>query len=272
VDAPDDGVVHYNAIRVAASTIDTGDFLRDAAAAAPRYITSPVRPSPFQSSSVAASPLHVASHLSTSLRPAPTKFGVCHRPVWASRRSSHSSTSAAVPPPASASAPAPSSGAPPPSASGLAFPAAARSPASRSVYHVQPSTPVWENEADWFERAFCLNGFPFGRGGPSEYSSTSVTRAECLSHYMRLLSGLFQAYEYVLHAYDVQARTKMASGAFEQAKITVFCSARCTVLHILVVAGVVPFQHLLSVLLCGALARVGGQCDGSAGIRSVVGP
>ena len=87
-DAPDDGVVHYNAIRVAAPTIDTGDFLRDAAAAAPRYITFPVRPSPFQSSSVAASPLHVASHLSTSLRPAPTTFGVCNRPVWAFRRSS----------------------------------------------------------------------------------------------------------------------------------------------------------------------------------------
>jgi hypothetical protein len=45
-DALDDGVVHYNAVlRVAAPVVDTGEFLREAAAAVPKYITSPVRPS-----------------------------------------------------------------------------------------------------------------------------------------------------------------------------------------------------------------------------------
>lgn len=195
-DALNDDTVHYNAmLRVAAPVVDTSAFLREAVASAPTFPTSPQRPSASASSSSSSSSL----------------------------TDSQSNACAALTVPASASSSSSSS-----SASMLTFPpaaGAAAASASRALYHVQTTTPVWENEKDWFERAFCLNGFPFGRGGPTEYRRTHVSRGDCLAHYMKLALGRFQSFEYVLHAYDVQARTKMASSAFAQAKIPVFATA-----------------------------------------------
>lgn len=76
---------------------------------------------------------------------------------------------------------------------------------------------TWTNEKDWFERAFALNGFPFGRGGPSEKRGgkkdplgVPVSIAECLAHYPLLSLGKrFLQYDYALHAYDARATREM---------------------------------------------------------------
>jgi hypothetical protein len=187
-DAMDDGDVHYNALlRVAAPVVDTGEFLREAAAAAPTYPTSPPRPAapPAQSAAAASSAANTSFSSASAVDYMDVK-GMPQRrtipPSVASRASASSSASCAFASATSATTAA---------SAMLAFPSAdapsAAVPASgssgtrsvqRALYHVQPSTPVWENEKDWFERAFCLNLFPFGRGGPSEKRRTPVSRSE----------------------------------------------------------------------------------------------
>lgn len=147
-DALDDDAVHYNAmLRVSAPVVDTGDFLREAAAAAPTYPTSPPRPrappNPDAASAPASSPSSSSSLTDTASNPRPA----ITLPV-----------SPDVPSPHSASASASSSSA---IASMLAFPPAPAAPVSRALYHVQPTAPVWENEKDWFRTCLLSVFVPF---------------------------------------------------------------------------------------------------------------
>jgi hypothetical protein len=77
---------------------------------------------------------------------------------------------------------------------------------------VQPSSVYTKEQYMWFERAFPWL-FPWGRGGPSEVHPTRISRGECLSLYAQLALRTFQAYDFILAAYDVHARAVMSRRA-----------------------------------------------------------
>jgi hypothetical protein len=91
-------------------------------------------------------------------------------------------------------------------------------PERKGVWVVKPGAPVWDNANDWLERAF-VRLFPFACGGPSDKRrQVSVSRAECITHYLRTGLRGFAQPEFALHNYDIRARAEMASNAFVRAR------------------------------------------------------
>ncbi len=71
--------------------------------------------------------------------------------------------------------------------------------------------PDWQS--DYLTNAF-PHLFPFGRGGMDEERQVRVSKEAALSHLMRLSTGAFHGYEFVLTAYDNVARSKASHKAW----------------------------------------------------------
>lgn len=130
--------------------------------------------------------------------------------------------SAEPPAPASASASSSSSSVSATSSSGTVSQHASELRAAFSQPTVvRPSTTLMkESDPRWPELLF-PNLFPFSRGGFGEQRVHKMSREELVRHWMRLSTGAFRGYEFLLFAYDILARQRMMRSACVQAKISV---------------------------------------------------
>ena len=87
------------------------------------------------------------------------------------------------------------------------------------VYAIKPSTDYLNtNTLAWITTCFPRQ-FPFGRGGPDEGRSRKISDKALLNHYLRVSSGVFQDYEFCLHAYDYLSRKNTRGQAGVQARM-----------------------------------------------------
>ena len=88
-----------------------------------------------------------------------------------------------------------------------------------NAYIIKPSRVFMQrNDASWLSTAFA-HLFPFGRGGLDEHRSTHISQREILNHYLRISSGQFLDWEFVLHSYDTRAQSDIFQGGCAQARM-----------------------------------------------------
>jgi hypothetical protein len=74
------------------------------------------------------------------------------------------------------------------------------------------STLEKAHDKEWMTKAF-PKLYPFGRGGWGEERAVRLSRKAYFNHLLRLSSGVFQDWEFVLHAYDLIAREDLYQAA-----------------------------------------------------------
>ena len=83
---------------------------------------------------------------------------------------------------------------------------------------VKPSTDYLNrSEKEWLATAF-PHLFPFGRGGLDEIRQSKVSAEAAFAHYLRLSSGKYQDFEFVLHGYSFIAQKQCLVKASLQAR------------------------------------------------------